>query len=109
MHIHILGICGTFMGSLAQLAKAQGHRVTGSDRFFQLVSQRQEAAKRSQQRRHRQGNPAAIKSFDNKCSGHTTGGDEENRLVKGRNRRTSLDDATDGDSGDQQYQSNQTQ
>lgn len=31
MHIHILGICGTFMGSLAQLAKAQGHRVTGSD------------------------------------------------------------------------------
>ncbi|MFL0800760.1 MAG: UDP-N-acetylmuramate:L-alanyl-gamma-D-glutamyl-meso-diaminopimelate ligase [Agarilytica sp.] len=31
MHIHILGICGTFMGSLAQLAKASGHRVTGSD------------------------------------------------------------------------------
>lgn len=31
MHIHILGICGTFMGSLAQLAKADGHRVTGSD------------------------------------------------------------------------------
>ncbi|MGQ9425642.1 UDP-N-acetylmuramate:L-alanyl-gamma-D-glutamyl-meso-diaminopimelate ligase [Gilvimarinus sp. F26214L] len=31
MHIHILGICGTFMGSLAQLAKAQGHRVTGAD------------------------------------------------------------------------------
>ncbi|WP_053980290.1 UDP-N-acetylmuramate:L-alanyl-gamma-D-glutamyl-meso-diaminopimelate ligase [Marinagarivorans algicola] len=30
-HIHILGICGTFMGSLAQLAKAQGYRVTGSD------------------------------------------------------------------------------
>lgn len=31
MHIHILGICGTFMGSLAQLAQALGHRVTGSD------------------------------------------------------------------------------
>ena len=31
MHIHILGVCGTFMGSLAQLAKALGHRVTGSD------------------------------------------------------------------------------
>ena len=31
MHIHILGICGTFMGSLAQLAAASGHRVTGSD------------------------------------------------------------------------------
>ncbi|WGO99203.1 UDP-N-acetylmuramate:L-alanyl-gamma-D-glutamyl-meso-diaminopimelate ligase [Saccharophagus degradans] len=30
-HIHILGICGTFMGSIAQLAKAMGHRVTGSD------------------------------------------------------------------------------
>lgn len=30
-HIHILGICGTFMGSLAQLAKALGYRVTGSD------------------------------------------------------------------------------
>lgn len=32
MHLHILGICGTFMGSLAQLAKAQGHKVTGSDK-----------------------------------------------------------------------------
>ncbi len=31
MHLHILGVCGTFMGSLAQLAKAAGHRVTGSD------------------------------------------------------------------------------
>lgn len=30
-HIHILGICGTFMGSLAQLAKAKGYTVTGSD------------------------------------------------------------------------------
>jgi UDP-N-acetylmuramate: L-alanyl-gamma-D-glutamyl-meso-diaminopimelate ligase len=31
MHIHILGICGTFMAGLAILAKNQGHRVTGSD------------------------------------------------------------------------------
>ncbi len=31
MHIHILGICGTFMGGIAQLAVALGHRVTGSD------------------------------------------------------------------------------
>ena len=31
MHIHILGICGTFMGSLAILAKEMGHRVTGCD------------------------------------------------------------------------------
>ncbi|WP_250654931.1 UDP-N-acetylmuramate:L-alanyl-gamma-D-glutamyl-meso-diaminopimelate ligase [Alkalimarinus coralli] len=31
MHIHILGICGTFMGSLAVLAKQLGHHVTGSD------------------------------------------------------------------------------
>ncbi len=31
MHIHILGICGTFMGSLAQLAKQLGHQVTGCD------------------------------------------------------------------------------
>jgi UDP-N-acetylmuramate: L-alanyl-gamma-D-glutamyl-meso-diaminopimelate ligase len=31
VHIHILGICGTFMGSLAILAKELGHRVTGSD------------------------------------------------------------------------------
>ncbi|MBY4678997.1 UDP-N-acetylmuramate:L-alanyl-gamma-D-glutamyl-meso-diaminopimelate ligase [Marinobacterium arenosum] len=31
MHIHILGICGTFMGSLAILAKQLGYRVTGSD------------------------------------------------------------------------------
>ncbi len=31
MHIHILGICGTFMGSLAVLAKQMGHTVSGSD------------------------------------------------------------------------------
>jgi UDP-N-acetylmuramate: L-alanyl-gamma-D-glutamyl-meso-diaminopimelate ligase len=31
MHIHILGICGTFMGSLAVLAKEKGLRVTGCD------------------------------------------------------------------------------
>ncbi|WP_010487203.1 UDP-N-acetylmuramate:L-alanyl-gamma-D-glutamyl-meso-diaminopimelate ligase [Pseudomonas sp. S9] len=31
MHIHILGICGTFMGSMAVLAKELGHHVTGSD------------------------------------------------------------------------------
>ncbi len=31
MHIHILGICGTFMGGIAALARAAGHRVTGSD------------------------------------------------------------------------------
>jgi UDP-N-acetylmuramate: L-alanyl-gamma-D-glutamyl-meso-diaminopimelate ligase len=32
MHVHILGISGTFMGGVAALAKAAGHRVTGSDR-----------------------------------------------------------------------------
>ena len=31
MHIHILGICGTFMGGVALLARAAGHKVTGSD------------------------------------------------------------------------------
>ncbi len=31
MHIHILGICGTFMGGLAALAREGGHRVTGCD------------------------------------------------------------------------------
>lgn len=31
MHIHILGICGTFMGGVAQLAKSLGHTVTGCD------------------------------------------------------------------------------
>ncbi|WP_214001141.1 UDP-N-acetylmuramate:L-alanyl-gamma-D-glutamyl-meso-diaminopimelate ligase [Arsukibacterium sp.] len=31
MHIHILGICGTFMGGIAAIAKALGHKVTGSD------------------------------------------------------------------------------
>ncbi len=31
MHLHILGICGTFMGGVALLARALGHRVTGSD------------------------------------------------------------------------------
>ncbi len=32
MHVHILGICGTFMGGIAALARAAGHRVTGSDK-----------------------------------------------------------------------------
>ncbi len=31
MHVHILGICGTFMGGLALLARGMRHRVTGSD------------------------------------------------------------------------------
>lgn len=31
MHLHILGICGTFMGSLALLARELGHKVTGCD------------------------------------------------------------------------------
>jgi UDP-N-acetylmuramate: L-alanyl-gamma-D-glutamyl-meso-diaminopimelate ligase len=32
MHVHVLGICGTFMGGVAALARAAGHRVSGSDR-----------------------------------------------------------------------------
>ena len=32
MHLHIIGICGTFMGGVAALARAAGHQVTGSDR-----------------------------------------------------------------------------
>lgn len=31
MHIHIIGICGTFMGGIAALARAAGHTVTGCD------------------------------------------------------------------------------
>ena len=31
MHIHILGVCGTFMGGLAALAREAGHKVTGCD------------------------------------------------------------------------------
>ena len=30
-HLHILGICGTFMGGIAAIAKAAGYRVTGCD------------------------------------------------------------------------------
>ena len=32
MRVHILGICGTFMGGVAAIARAAGHRVSGSDR-----------------------------------------------------------------------------
>jgi UDP-N-acetylmuramate: L-alanyl-gamma-D-glutamyl-meso-diaminopimelate ligase len=32
VHLHIIGVCGTFMGGIAALARAAGHRVTGSDR-----------------------------------------------------------------------------
>jgi UDP-N-acetylmuramate: L-alanyl-gamma-D-glutamyl-meso-diaminopimelate ligase len=31
VHLHILGICGTFMGGVARLARAAGHRVSGCD------------------------------------------------------------------------------
>jgi UDP-N-acetylmuramate: L-alanyl-gamma-D-glutamyl-meso-diaminopimelate ligase len=31
-HVHILGVCGTFMGGVAAIAKEAGYRVTGSDR-----------------------------------------------------------------------------
>ena len=31
MHLHVLGICGTFMAGIAALAREAGHRVTGSD------------------------------------------------------------------------------
>jgi len=31
MHIHILGICGTFMGGIAAIAREAGHTVTGCD------------------------------------------------------------------------------
>ena len=31
MHVHILGICGTFMAGIALLARSLGHRVTGAD------------------------------------------------------------------------------
>ena len=31
MHIHILGICGTFMAGIASLAKSKGFGVTGCD------------------------------------------------------------------------------
>ena len=31
MHIHILGVCGTFMGGVATIARQAGHKVTGCD------------------------------------------------------------------------------
>ena len=44
-HLHILGIAGTFMGGLAQLARAAGHRVTGADRqVYPPMSTQLEAA-----------------------------------------------------------------
>ncbi len=33
MHIHILGICGTFMGGVAMLARQLGHKVTAMPMF----------------------------------------------------------------------------
>ncbi len=45
MHIHILGICGTFMGGIARLACALGHRVSGSDaNVYPPMSDQLEAA-----------------------------------------------------------------
>ncbi|MES2771918.1 MAG: UDP-N-acetylmuramate:L-alanyl-gamma-D-glutamyl-meso-diaminopimelate ligase [Pseudomonadota bacterium] len=45
MHIHILGVCGTFMGGIAQLAKAAGHRVSGCDsQVYPPMSTQLEAA-----------------------------------------------------------------
>ncbi|MEW8505934.1 MAG: UDP-N-acetylmuramate:L-alanyl-gamma-D-glutamyl-meso-diaminopimelate ligase [Candidatus Thiodiazotropha sp.] len=45
MHLHILGICGTFMGGIALLARALGHRVSGSDaNVYPPMSSQLEAA-----------------------------------------------------------------
>lgn len=45
MHIHILGICGTFMGGLAILARELGYKVTGSDQnVYPPMSTQLEAA-----------------------------------------------------------------
>jgi UDP-N-acetylmuramate: L-alanyl-gamma-D-glutamyl-meso-diaminopimelate ligase len=45
VHLHILGICGTFMGGLAQLALAAGHRVSGCDaNVYPPMSEQLEAA-----------------------------------------------------------------
>jgi UDP-N-acetylmuramate: L-alanyl-gamma-D-glutamyl-meso-diaminopimelate ligase len=45
MQLHILGICGTFMGGVALLARALGHRVTGSDaQVYPPMSTQLEAA-----------------------------------------------------------------
>ncbi|MEY6432773.1 UDP-N-acetylmuramate:L-alanyl-gamma-D-glutamyl-meso-diaminopimelate ligase [Thioalkalicoccus limnaeus] len=45
MHLHILGACGTFMGGVALLARALGHRVTGSDaHVYPPMSSQLEAA-----------------------------------------------------------------
>lgn len=45
MHIHILGICGTFMGSLALLAREAGYVVTGADQHvYPPMSDQLEAA-----------------------------------------------------------------
>jgi UDP-N-acetylmuramate: L-alanyl-gamma-D-glutamyl-meso-diaminopimelate ligase len=45
VHIHILGICGTFMGGLAQLALSKGHRVSGCDaNVYPPMSDQLEAA-----------------------------------------------------------------
>jgi len=33
-HFHLIGVCGTAMGSLAGMLKVQGHRVTGSDKAY---------------------------------------------------------------------------
>ncbi|MGF1548337.1 MAG: UDP-N-acetylmuramate:L-alanyl-gamma-D-glutamyl-meso-diaminopimelate ligase [Thiotrichales bacterium] len=45
MHLHILGIAGTFMGGLAQIARAAGHRVTGADtQVYPPMSTQLEAA-----------------------------------------------------------------
>lgn len=45
MHIHILGICGTFMGGIAMIAKQAGFKVTGSDKnVYPPMSDELEAA-----------------------------------------------------------------
>ena len=46
MKIHILGICGTFMGGLAQILKDSGHDVSGSDmQFYPPMSEHLDALK----------------------------------------------------------------
>ncbi len=50
MHVHILGICGTFMGGIAAIAKAAGHRVTGFGQ--ERLSTHEHAARGARHRAH---------------------------------------------------------
>ena len=73
MHLHILGICGTFMGGIAAIAQRAGHRVTGCDaNVYPPMSTQLDGARHRADRRLRRGAARPASRATRTCSSSAT-------------------------------------